>query len=257
MAGMSVLEQSKLVGKYIGVTPDGYLNGFSYQKHYDFYTTYCDIDINVSEYGTSTRRRFEAILKLADPPLQAKIIRGILDKFPPDETAWPTRTQALHDEFERLASKLEGLVVSSNAPAITSAVVERVIADAEHLIQVQGATSGVDRIHTMMHGYLRAVCAEAKIQFHRDATVATLFRMIREQHPALKESGPRAQDVTTVLKQMSGTMDALTPIRNNASAAHPNDELLDAPEAMLIINSARTLLHYLDTKIANYNALFA
>jgi hypothetical protein len=45
-------------------------------------------------------------------------------------------------------------------------------------------------------------------------------------------------------------MDALQPIRNNASVAHPNEALLDAPEAMLVVNTARTLLHYLDAKFS-------
>jgi hypothetical protein len=48
---------------------------------------------------------------------------------------------------------------------------------------------------------------------------------------------------------MGSIMDVLNPIRNNASMAHPND-LLDPPEAMLVINAARTILHYIDTKLA-------
>lgn len=38
-------------------------------------------------------------------------------------------------------------------------------------------------------------------------------------------------------------------MRNNATPAHPNDALLEAPEAMLMINGVRTLLHYLNAKI--------
>jgi hypothetical protein len=43
-------------------------------------------------------------------------------------------------------------------------------------------------------------------------------------------------------------MDALNPIRNTASVAHPNADLLKKDEAMLVVNSARTLLHYLNAK---------
>ena len=45
-------------------------------------------------------------------------------------------------------------------------------------------------------------------------------------------------------------MDALNPARNRGSVAHPNEELLDPDEAMLFINSARTVLQYLDAKLA-------
>jgi hypothetical protein len=32
--------------------------------------------------------------------------------------------------------------------------------------------------------------------------------------------------------------------------AHPNQELLDEPEARLVINVGRSLLHYLDSKLS-------
>jgi hypothetical protein len=36
----------------------------------------------------------------------------------------------------------------------------------------------------------------------------------------------------------------------SASVAHPNDELLPEAEAMLVVNCARTILSYLDTKVS-------
>jgi hypothetical protein len=140
--------------------------------------------------------------------------------------------------------------VEAPDPTITSAVVERAIADAEQLLMSSGATSGVDRMHTAMHGYLRAVCSVAGIEFVKDASKNSLLRVLREEHPALANSGPRSQDIEKVLKSMSTIMDALNPVRNNASVAHANAELLEAPEAMLCINAARTILHYLNAKFS-------
>ena len=37
--------------------------------------------------------------------------------------------------------------------------------------------------------------------------------------------------------------------RNNASVARPNEELRDAPEAMLAVNTARSILHYVDARL--------
>jgi hypothetical protein len=37
-------------------------------------------------------------------------------------------------------------------------------------------------------------------------------------------------------------------MRNRASVAHPNPDLLDQDEAMLVINTGRTILGYLDAK---------
>ena len=47
-----------------------------------------------------------------------------------------------------------------------------------------------------------------------------------------------------------GTALAIDPLRNKNSFAHPTWALLDVPEAMLVINAARTILHYLDAKLA-------
>jgi hypothetical protein len=77
-----------------------------------------------------------------------------------------------------------------------------------------------------------------------------LFNLIRSKHPTLAASGPRADDITKILRAMSTVMDVLNPIRNNASMAHPNDDLLEEAEAMLVIHATRTILHYLNGKLS-------
>jgi hypothetical protein len=76
-----------------------------------------------------------------------------------------------------------------------------------------------------------------------------LFKLIRQDHPALQNLGARSQDIERVLQSFASIMDALNPIRNTASIAHPNTDLLEKDEAMLVINAARTMLHYLDAKL--------
>ncbi len=80
-----MLKQSeiyRLVNDYIGVS-GGYLNGFSYRTHNEFYPCYCDLEINVADYepGT-TREKFIRILEEANPLVQAKILKGIFKKVP-------------------------------------------------------------------------------------------------------------------------------------------------------------------------------
>ena len=48
---------------------------------------------------------------------------------------------------------------------------------------------------------------------------------------------------------MATILDSMNSLRNRASVAHPNESLLEDPEAMLVINSARTVLHYIDAKM--------
>ncbi|MGF1617098.1 MAG: abortive infection family protein [Acidimicrobiia bacterium] len=48
----------------------------------------------------------------------------------------------------------------------------------------------------------------------------------------------------------AAVIDALGPIRNKWSMAHPNEDLLEPGEATLVINVARSLLRYLADKVA-------
>ena len=148
-----------------------------------------------------------------------------------------------------LDSEAGSKLVASPVLQITSDVVEHALADAEHLIQSRGAVSGIDRAHTAFQAYLQAVCKCRSILAPEDASLIQLFKLIREQHPAFQDMGPRAQDIVRIVRAVASILDALNPLRNRASLAHPNEELLDEPEAILVINSIRTLLRYLDQKL--------
>ena len=68
--------------------------------------------------------------------------------------------------------------------------------------------------------------------------------------PKLADLGPRGQDVEKVLNSCANILGAFLPVRNRASVAHPDQQLLDEPEARLVINVGRSLLHYLDSKLS-------
>jgi hypothetical protein len=109
-----MLKQSeiyRLVNDYIGVS-GGYLNGFSYRTHYEFYPGYCDLPINVADYepGT-TREKFIRILEQASPLVQSKILKGIFKKFPVsyfDEND-RVRKQEIYDEYQAILARIESL----------------------------------------------------------------------------------------------------------------------------------------------------
>ena len=140
--------------------------------------------------------------------------------------------------------------VTSPILEVTSDAVERSLADAERLIHARGAVSGVDRVHTAFHGYLRAVCAKLDTAVPDDAGITQLFKLVRDHHPALAAAGPRAEDVDRIARAMATILDALNPLRNRASLAHPNEAVLGEAEAMLVVNTIRTLLHYLNAKFS-------
>lgn len=240
-------EITRIVNRYIGVS-GGYLGDFRYRTHADFYPEYCDLRINPDEYQGTTRERFIAILTSRPPVDQARILRGLIERFPPDEGP-PTRKSA-HVEVLRLIDRLEAGGVATGTLQITSEVVLRALTDAEHLINSSGPTSAVDRVHTVVHGYLQAVCDGVGIDYQREDTMVALLRKLRARHPKLQDLGPRAEEVAKILNACGAILDAFLPVRNRASVAHPNRELLGDPEARLVINTGRTILHYLDAKLS-------
>lgn len=99
----------RLVNDYIGVS-EGYLNGFSYSTHYEFYFYYCDLDIDVANYepGT-TREKFIRILEEANSLEQAKILKGVFKKFPVSsfDAQDKERKREIYDECQAAISRLE------------------------------------------------------------------------------------------------------------------------------------------------------
>jgi hypothetical protein len=240
-----------VVYRYIGVE-GGYLGDFSYRTHTDFYPEYCGIDdVFPDTYAGTTRQRFIEILATRTPHDQAKVLRGVVGRFGDDDEQTPSRMR-LRSEILQWASELEGTaMITIASPTETRAVVLRALGDAENLIQTSGATSAVDRIHTALHGHLLAVCESSGIELEDDVTSTRALKLLRQNHPALQATGPRADDITRVLNSLANVLDTLNPIRNNASVAHPNIELLDDPEALLAINAGRTIFAYLDSKLGH------
>jgi hypothetical protein len=130
-----------------------------------------------------------------------------------------------------------------------SETVRRALADASHLVAARGAVSAVDRVHTAFHGYLREVCAQAALPVPADASVTSVFKLLRDAHPNFAFDGPRAQDIEKIGRSLAAVIDALNPIRNRASLAHPNDSLLEEAEAMLALNSIRTVFNYVLARV--------
>lgn len=247
MSGLTKRDIYTVVNRYIGVS-GGYLGDFSYRTHAEFYGEYCNLDIDPNALEGTTRTRFIQILEDSDPATQAKILNGILEKYPVGSD--PLRTPESFRRLQEMTSKcLADGGVSSPHLRITSEVVRRAISDAETLMQSSGPTSAVDRVHTALHGYLKAVCEDAKIVCSGDPSILDVFKLLKQQHPQLQTLGAHQAPIVQVLRSLGAVMDALNPARNRGSVAHPNDELLQNEEAMLFINAARTVLQYLDAKL--------
>jgi hypothetical protein len=239
-----------IANSYIGVK-HGYLGDFSYKTHAEFYPYFCNINIKISDYKGTTREKFLKILENSERSVQAKILRGVLMKYPvnffPEEVR-PLK-QEISEKIESLIRQLENLSgVSSEKLIITNETVERAISDTKVLLERNGATSGVDRIHTALHGYLKEVCKQGGIDLADNDNLTQVFKKLKTSHPKLNSGEYKQNDINQIISSFSNTLDKLNPIRNKASLSHPNEELLGEDEAMLVIDSAHTVLNYLNRK---------
>jgi hypothetical protein len=247
MTRLSKGDVIKVVNRYIGVH-GGYLADFSYRTHAEFYPEFCDLDIDPTPVPGTTRERFITILDGSDAPIQARILRGVLKKYPAGSGELRTAERAA--EIGALIQRLESAgPVSSSVPAASSAVVASAIADADSLLRTTGAPSGVDRMHTAFHGFLKAVCERAGIALGSDPSMTEIYGILRRRHRKLQDLGPHSMEIDRVLKALATALDSLNTIRNRATLAHPNDQILPAEEALLCINTVRTFMSYLDAKL--------
>ena len=186
----------KIVNRYIGVR-DGYLGDFTYGTHAEFYPEYCGLDIDPATYPGTTRERFIEILGNQSPRDQAKILRGVIDRF--DHDADNKTRLELRPELESWIARLESApAVELGRPEHTRDVVIRALADADELIRTNGATSAVDRSTprcTAMF-YHRARRRASRPTTRRPRTVHS--SCCGQNHPGLAADGPRG-DITRIL----------------------------------------------------------
>lgn len=238
----------KLVYEYIGVN-NGYLGDFSYKTHAEFYKWYCNLDVDLQKFEGTTREKFIEILRASDESSQIKIVKGILVKYP--ESSEEHRTATKVKEITDLIKKLEaGCGVPSALPSINSNLVTQAINDAEILLTSTHPSSGIDRMHTAFHGYLKTICDKERISYPQDSSLTHLYKALRENHPGLNNLGTHSHEIDKIIKSLASAIDSLNTLRNRASIAHPNQEILAREESYLYINAVRTLMAYIDIKIS-------
>ncbi len=239
----------RITTKYIGVA-SGYLGDFSYSSHRDFYPEYCELDIDPEVYEGTTRQRFIEVLKNSEARVQARILRGVLAKYP--VLSSELRTVERADWMQSLIARLETTIdISLKVNSWTPATVQKAISDAEVLIGNNGFASAVDRMHTALHGYLISICDSVELVYDDQPSLTYLFRLVWNKHPAFQAKDSHAEQIVRILRSFTGAINALNELRNDRSFSHPNELLPDA-EAALYINSIKTLFAYLDIKLTEW-----
>lgn len=106
----------------------------------------------------------------------------------------------------------------------------------------------MDRAHTALHGYLKQLCLDRGVTLPADPSLTSVFKLIREKFPEFSGIIPHDSEAKRIFMSMASALDSLNTIRNRGSIVHPNDLIIEAPEAMLYINLSRAVLAYIESK---------
>lgn len=170
---------------------------------------------------------------------------------PPDEASSEENRKkiAVYKELLAIASRLDADgQVSSPKIQETSETVYEALKDAEELLKSRGPKSAVDRSHTALHGYLKKLCRDRGEEMQTDPSLTSVFKVLREKLPEFSAFAPHDAEAKRLFGSMALALDSLNTIRNRGTLAHPNEMLLDGPEAMLYVNLSRAVLAYIEAK---------
>ena len=153
--------------------------------------------------------------------------------------------------------QVEGDLAPGSTPPVetvdlesSSKVVRQAIIDAGLLLSAGSSVSAVDRMHTALHGYLVEICSSAGLGGVGDElSLAQLWKKLRTDHPAFRGDIPHISFTDRLMGGITGGLDVMGPLRNRGSMAHPNENLLQEPEARLAVNFAHSVLNYVNGRL--------
>lgn len=156
----------------------------------------------------------------------------------------------MHEKITQWITQLRGEVIEQGELKNDIEFVKEVLQQADTLIAIHSYISAVDRAHTAIHGYLKALCDEQNITFsEQNVKIQDMWGKLKTKHPSFnidvrEHQRPINQTVNTIGKFLENMND----IRNRHGFSHPNEDIIEENEARLIINLSRVLLFYIDSK---------
>ena len=143
-------------------------------------------------------------------------------------------------------STYEDLYLDFHQMATKSDTVQKAIEDAELFIREGKMESAVDRIHTAFHGYLQIQLEKHGKSFQKDDSISSLFNNLIDCYQASIHPENVAKRVKTILRSGGGMINAINELRNNNTTVHPNEQLIQKREAMLVLHLMNAMVTYIE-----------
>jgi hypothetical protein len=226
----------------------GYVLDFSNRTFQEFVADSVGRDIYAAEYSHesgSKANRLRAFWKREPDHLVGRLVDAMID-YAAAVDHQATKTAQIEACRKIGARLLEGApvpeieVVVPNAPGRTF---ESLAKSVRESIENNRPEVGLDRLHTFVVKYVRAICERHRVACDREKPLHSCFG---EYVRKLRAGGFIGADMTDrILKSTISILEAFNHVRNNQSLAHDND-LLGYDESLLIFNNVCAIIRYLE-----------
>jgi len=135
-------------------------------------------------------------------------------------------------DFSRIASRF-GMLHSA-------------IEDAQDFIRQGKYDSAVDRVHTVLHGYIFQLLGTHGIAANKEDGLPSLFTKLHTAYENNIKPAEVGNRIKAILRSASGMINAVNELRNNNTVAHPNGQLIQKREAQLVIRLVNAIVDYIE-----------
>ena len=165
-------------------------------------------------------------------------------------TSYNERRVYVSQLFEPLLQQLyeseEFDVVNFNRIASQSGSIHKAIEDAHMFISEEKYESAVDRVHTALHGYLRLLLCQHGISYNEDDSLPALYSKLHGCYVCNIQPSEVGERIKNILRSGSGMINTVNELRNNNTLAHPNNQLIQKREALLVIRLVNAIINYIE-----------
>lgn len=250
MAELKSSEKFKLE-KYFQMG-SGYVCDFSNRTFQEFVLENTGIDIYGDTYTGSKANRLRSFWTKESTHLVAKLLSEMLEywktqRATPLSGYYPFEP-ALYEECKKIVARLQSASPIDNVEALTPNANEKDFALLSQSIRASidknQPEQALDRLHTFVVKYIRALCTEHAILFDKDTPLHSLFggyvKFLQSNDLIESEMSIR------ILKSSISVLDAFNDVRNNQSFAHDNP-MLNYNESVLIFNDISNIIRFVSS----------
>lgn len=165
-------------------------------------------------------------------------------------SSYAERRKYINDLFAPLLKLLresdDSAAIDFSRIVSRSDTIKKAVDDSMIFIREGQYDSAVDRIHTALHGYLRDLLTEHQVVYGNDESLSALFNKLHEFYGNYIQPQDVATRTKTIVRSGAGIINSVNELRNNNTIAHPNGELIQKREAMLVIKLLNAIVDYIE-----------